>query len=144
MENKYDVGNGELLAVKLDLEEWTHWLEGAEFPFVVWTDHKNLAYNQTFNFSITNRPGSQNVKPDALSRQYASEDSPSNPDTILPSACVVGALTLEAESEVREAQHDDPDPGTGSPNRLYIPNSVCSQILQWGNASQISYHPGIG
>ena len=36
----------ELLAIKLALEEWRHWLEGAEHPFVVWTDHKNLLYIQ--------------------------------------------------------------------------------------------------
>lgn len=37
----------ELLAVKLAPEEWRNWLEGAEQPFMVWTDHKNLAYIQT-------------------------------------------------------------------------------------------------
>ncbi len=40
----YDIGNRELLAVKLALEEWRHWLEGAKQPFLVWTDHKNLEY----------------------------------------------------------------------------------------------------
>lgn len=45
-ENNYDVGNGELLTVKMALEEWWHMLEGAEQPFVVWTDHKNLSYIQ--------------------------------------------------------------------------------------------------
>ena len=48
-ERNYDVGNRELLAVVLALEEWRHWLEGAEIPFVVWTDHKNLAYLQQAN-----------------------------------------------------------------------------------------------
>jgi hypothetical protein len=43
-ERNYDVGNRELLTVKLALEEWRHWLEGAELPFIVWTDHKNLSY----------------------------------------------------------------------------------------------------
>jgi hypothetical protein len=43
-ERNYDVGNRELLAVKMALEEWRHWLEGAEHPFLVWTDHKNLEY----------------------------------------------------------------------------------------------------
>lgn len=38
------VGIRELLAVKLALEEWRHWLEGSEIPFIVWTDHNNLAY----------------------------------------------------------------------------------------------------
>uniref|UniRef100_A0A8D0AE73 Chromo domain-containing protein n=1 Tax=Sander lucioperca TaxID=283035 RepID=A0A8D0AE73_SANLU len=87
-ERHYDVGNRELLAVKLALEEWRHWLDGAEQPFVVWTDHKNLAFIQSakrlnsrqarwaiffsrFNFTLTYRPGSRNVKPDALSRQFS-------------------------------------------------------------------------
>lgn len=29
----YQVGDRELLAVKLALEEWRHWLEGAKHPF---------------------------------------------------------------------------------------------------------------
>lgn len=43
-ERNYDVGNQELLAVVLALQEWRHWLEGTNQPFIVWTDHKNLAY----------------------------------------------------------------------------------------------------
>ncbi len=43
-ERNYDIGNRELLAVKLALEEWRHWLEGSGVPFIVWTDHKNLEY----------------------------------------------------------------------------------------------------
>lgn len=43
-EQNYDVGNHELLAIRLALGEWRHWLEGAKLPFVVWTDHRNLEY----------------------------------------------------------------------------------------------------
>ena len=43
----FDIGNRELLAVKLVLEEWRHRLEGSVTPFIVWTDHKNLSYIQT-------------------------------------------------------------------------------------------------
>ncbi|KAI3369659.1 hypothetical protein L3Q82_024505 [Scortum barcoo] len=44
-ERNYDVGNKELLvAINVALKEWRHWLEGAEQPFIVWTDHKNLEY----------------------------------------------------------------------------------------------------
>ncbi len=43
-ERNYDIGNRELLAIKLALEEWRHWLEGAKHPFTVLTDHKNLQY----------------------------------------------------------------------------------------------------
>lgn len=49
----YDVGDKELLAIKLSLEEWHHWLERAEHPFLLWTDHKNLTYLKSakrFNF----------------------------------------------------------------------------------------------
>ncbi len=43
-ERNYDIGNRELIAIKLALEEWRHWLEGAKRPFTVLTDHKNLQY----------------------------------------------------------------------------------------------------
>lgn len=43
-ERNYNVGNRELLAVVLALQEWRHWLEGAAHPFIVWTNHKNQAY----------------------------------------------------------------------------------------------------
>uniref|UniRef100_A0AAQ4P314 Reverse transcriptase/retrotransposon-derived protein RNase H-like domain-containing protein n=1 Tax=Gasterosteus aculeatus aculeatus TaxID=481459 RepID=A0AAQ4P314_GASAC len=33
-ERNYDVGDRELLAVKAALEEWRHWLEGAQHPFL--------------------------------------------------------------------------------------------------------------
>ncbi len=40
-ERNYDIGNRELLAVKLALEEWRHWLEGSG---VVLDVLKNLEY----------------------------------------------------------------------------------------------------
>lgn len=43
----YDMGNWELFTVKLVLEEWRNWLEGAELPFIVWTDHRNLEFIRT-------------------------------------------------------------------------------------------------
>ena len=43
-ERNYNVGNRELLAVHAALVEWRHWLEGAQHPVLIWTDHKNLTY----------------------------------------------------------------------------------------------------
>ncbi len=43
-ERNYDIGSRELLTIKLVLEEWRHWLKGAQHPFTVITDHKNLEY----------------------------------------------------------------------------------------------------
>ncbi len=41
-EQNYDICNRELLAIKLGLEEWWHWLEGNIHPFSIITYHKNL------------------------------------------------------------------------------------------------------
>ena len=109
-ERNYEVGNRELLAVKLALEEWRHWLEGAKLPFIVWTDHKNLEYIRKanrlnsrqarwalffnrFSFSLSYRPGSRNVKPDVLSRLFDPDPEAKEPETILPLTRVVGAVT---------------------------------------------------
>ncbi|KAK2908400.1 hypothetical protein Q8A73_009473 [Channa argus] len=158
-ERNYSVGDRELLAIKLALEEWRHWLEGVPQPFIIWTDHKNLAHLRTakrlnsrqarwslffdhFNFSLTYRPGSKNIKPDALSRIHAPETSPHDPEPILHPSCVLGALTWEIERTVRTAQQQEPDPGTGPPGLLFVPSRVRSQVLQWAHCSKFSCHPG--
>jgi len=103
-ERNYDIGNWKLLAVKLALKEWRHCLEGAEQPFVVWTDHKNLEYIHSakrltsrqarwalffnrLNFLLSYRPDSKNIKPDVLFRQFQPESSPLHPEGILPPEC---------------------------------------------------------
>lgn len=99
-EKNYDVGDRELLAIKLALEEWRYLLEGAGHPIIIYTDHKNLEYLRTakrlrprqarwalffcrFVFHLTFRPGSKNCKADALSRMYREEHPANEPDTIL-------------------------------------------------------------
>ena len=159
-EINYDIGNRELLAVKMALEEWRHWLEGATEPFLVWTDHKNLEYIRTakrlnsrqarwslfftrFKFSLSYRPGSRNIKPDALSRQFQKEDgSAERPAPILPSPCVIGTLTWDIEERVRAATEGQPGPSACPPNRLYVPEALRSEVLQWVHASKFTCHPG--
>ncbi|KAK1784660.1 hypothetical protein P4O66_003343 [Electrophorus voltai] len=46
-EQNYDIGDQELLSMKLAVKEWRHWLEGAQQTFTMYTDHKNLEYLQT-------------------------------------------------------------------------------------------------
>lgn len=45
-ERNYEVGDRELLAIKLALEEWRHLFERAHHLFLVLTDHRNLEYLQ--------------------------------------------------------------------------------------------------
>ena len=160
-ERNYDVGNRELLAVHAALEEWRHWLEGAQHPILIWTDHKNLVYIRNakrlgprqarwallfsrFNFTLTFRPGSKNVRADALSRLFPTETQPQDSDqhTILPPARIIGVVTWGLESAVRAAQRAQPDPGGGPRNCLFVPASVRSRVLQWGHSSRLACHPG--
>jgi len=86
VERNYEIHDKEMLAIIRALEEWRHFLEGAEHPFEVWTDHKNLEYFRSakklnrrqarwslylarFDFALHHRPGKTMGKSDALSRR---------------------------------------------------------------------------
>ena len=47
VEQNYKIHDKEMLAIIRALEEWRHFLEGAEHQFEIWTDHKNLEYFMT-------------------------------------------------------------------------------------------------
>ena len=68
------------------LESWRHLLEGAQFQFEIWTDHKNLEYFMKaqelnrrqaqwalylslFDFTLKHVPGTRMGKADGLSRR---------------------------------------------------------------------------
>ena len=84
-EINYDIHDKELLAIVDAFKHWRRYCEGAENQIQVFTDHHNLEYFTTtkvlngrqarwaeqlagINFRIYYRPGTQNDKPDALSR----------------------------------------------------------------------------
>ncbi len=153
------VGDRELLAVKLALEEWRHWPEGAKHQFQVLTDHKNLEYIQQakrlnprqacwslffnrFQFILSFCPGTKNLKPDALSRVYANSNQEDLITPIITSSKVVSPVQWELENTIRQAQVQEPDPGGGPTNCLFVPKSVRSQVLQWGHSSRLTCHPG--
>ncbi|KAI2661149.1 Transposon Tf2-6 polyprotein [Labeo rohita] len=158
-ERNYVIGNKELLAIKLVLEEWRHWLEGAGVPFLVWTDHKNLEYTRSakrlnsrqarwdlffgrFNFNISFRPGSKNGKPDALSWLFEAETDSTSLTPIVPPSQVVAAVTWEVESRVREALGGVPIPAGCPEGLLFVPRPVRTSVLQWGHSSKLTCHPG--
>ena len=85
-ERNYEIHDKELLAIIRALDEWRHYLEGAEHKLDIVSDHKNLLYFSDarrltrrqarwslflsrFDFAIRHRPGSLGGKPDALSRR---------------------------------------------------------------------------
>jgi len=75
-----------MLAIIRALQEWRHFIEGAEHQCKIWTDHKNLEYFTTakqlnrrqarwslylscFDFALHHKPGRSMGKPDALSHR---------------------------------------------------------------------------
>lgn len=139
--------------MKLALEEWWHLLEGAEHPVVIWIDHKNLMYLHSakrvnahqahlysFNVSISYRPVSRNIKPDALSLQFAYSTEPEEAPSILPANCKVGAVMWEVEEEINWILEMEPDPGTGPDNSFQLQLTLRS----WIHKAKFACHPGRG
>ncbi len=156
-ERNYDIGNRELLAIKLALEEWRHWLEGATHPFLVLTDHKNLEYLQDakrlnprqarwalfftrFNFKISYRPGPRNVKADALSRIHATEETLEEPEGILPADIITSPIVWTSPPVVSTTPPANP-PGC-PPNHQYVPRTQRTPLIHSSHTSLGTGHPG--
>lgn len=158
-ERNYGIGDRELLAIKLALEEWRHWLEGAQFPFMVITDHKNLQYLQhakrlnarqarwslffaRFNFQITYQPGHKNTKADALSRMYSPEPTVDVPDPVLPPSVFLAPILWRVDEEIQAATLEEPAPPRLPPGLTYVPSSQRLPLLDSTHTSLGSGHPG--
>jgi len=85
-EQNYEIHDKEMLAIVRGLEAWRHLLEGAQFKFEIWMDHKNLEYFMKaqklnrrqarwalylsqFDFILKHVAGSKMEKADGLSRR---------------------------------------------------------------------------
>ncbi len=161
-ERNYDVGNCELLAMKLALEEWLHWLEGATHPFLVLTDHKNLEYLGSakrlnprqarwslfftrFRFTVTYRPGTKNIKADTLSRQTEEEETvqPNSSDNIIPGKLLLAPVQWDIMTEIKHLNLQNPPPSECPANLTYLPESLRPRLLSQVHTTLSSGHPGI-
>lgn len=151
------MGNRELLAVKLALEEWRHWLEGAEHPFVIYTDHKNLEYLQTvkhrnpqqahwslffarFHFTLSYCPGSKNTKAVALSHLHAIVNKAPTEENVLPSSCFVGAISWVFH-QVLACTPRQQIPTNCPPNKLFVLSHLRTQLTSSGHTELATGHP---
>lgn len=114
------IGNWELLAFKLTLEEWRHCLERAKFAFTMFADHKNLEHLKTvkslnspqaylslvynrFHFTLSHQPSSKIVKDDSLFYMYPSQNCDLEPKPILTPSCFISAITWDFNREIANA-----------------------------------------
>ena len=94
VERNYEIHDKEMLAIICALEEWRHFLKGAQHPVKIWMDHKNLEYFMTakklnhcqarWSLYLAHCPGHSIGKPDALSwRPDYGKGTSNNEDVIL-------------------------------------------------------------
>ncbi|KAI2661187.1 Transposon Tf2-9 polyprotein [Labeo rohita] len=157
---RYGVGDRELLAIKWALEEWRHWLQGGSDPFTVWTDHQNLTvirqtkqlnprqarwalFFEHFHFHLSYRPGSKNTKADAISRQHQRDTISSEPAPVLPPHIILAPLQLGLEERVRQSHSLEPPPPETPAGRLFVPDHLRREVLQWGHDSTLAGHQGV-
>jgi hypothetical protein len=132
-ELNYTVHNKELLAIVSSLMFWRSYLEGAQHPVRIITDHQPLIYFTTkrlldrqqsrwsvdlerFVYTIEHRPGRHSEKPDALSRRADHELTDADREhDIRPLLCLHAVTTADlridstAYQAVRLAQQADSD-----------------------------------
>ncbi len=113
VERNYVIHDKEMLAIIRSLQEWRHFLEGAEHQVEIWTDHKNLEYFASakqlnrrqarwslylarFDYQLHHRPGKSMGKPDALSRRADhGTGAGDNSNIVLLAPTVFAARALE-------------------------------------------------
>uniref|UniRef100_A0A8C5Q1Z6 Gypsy retrotransposon integrase-like protein 1 n=1 Tax=Leptobrachium leishanense TaxID=445787 RepID=A0A8C5Q1Z6_9ANUR len=162
-ETRYDIGDRELLAIILALKEWHHLLEGSNCPFSILTDHKNLAYLSEakrlnprqarwalfltrFDFVISYRPGSKNVKADALSRQYEPLSTQITvPVPIVPEEKILASLSTQIDSPLwtQLLLKQSPAPPSKPPDKLFVPPEEVLTILRLFHESRFAGHFGV-
>lgn len=84
------------------------------------------------------RPGSRNVKPDALSRRFFKDSFPVESAPLLPPSCLVAPFFWDIEERVKAASVDQPRPSTCPPDRLFVPALLRSEVLQWSHSSKLT------
>ncbi len=113
IERNYEIHDKEMLVIIRALQEWWHFIEGAEHQCEIWTDHKNLEYFMTakqlnwrqaqwslylsrFDFALHHKPGKSMGKPDALShRSDHGTGTNNNSDIVLLTLKLFAVCALE-------------------------------------------------
>lgn len=136
-----------------------HWLEGAQHPFTVITDHNNLQYLKEakrlnphqarwalfftrFNFSISYHPGSKNVKADVISRLNApeevSEEVSKEPESILPGEIIISPIQWSEDSIISS----NATPSGCPPGHQYVTRALHTPLIHSAHTSLSTGHQG--
>ena len=118
-ERNYQIYDRELLAIIRAFEAWRHYLDSAEQPVEVLSDHKNLTYFRSaqklnrqqarwslflsqFNYRLVHQPGKTLAQADALSRRSDHDTGAhDNEDLVmLPDELFTKAVHVELQERI--------------------------------------------
>ncbi|XDV35945.1 hypothetical protein PO909_005807 [Leuciscus waleckii] len=123
-EINYDIGNRELLAIKLALEEQTRW----------------ALFFTRFHFTIFYRPGTKNLKADALSSLHNSEEKTKDPEPILPQKIILCPIQWSIHQQLSSSSVSEPSPPGCPPGRTYVPRSFFGTFFRNSQAPPPQNH----
>ena len=128
-EQKYQVYDRELLAIKKAFETWRHLLKGSPHTIIIHCDHKNLSYYKhpqkmtarqsrwwqeisEFDIKLEHVPGSKLIQADALSRRpdHINEEEAKAkeiPQTMIPKDMVIAVLNTSWSDQITELIPND-------------------------------------
>jgi len=172
VEQNYKIHDKEMLAIICALEEWRHFLEGAQHLVKIWTDYKNLEYFMTakklsrrqarwslylarFDFRLIHHPGRSMGKPDVLSqRPDHGKGASDNEDVVLlrPELFAIRALEgVQLEGLERDIlrkicqgnqKSDQEEPVAKAARELWQASGKTVRSTEWSEDSEVLWFRG--
>ncbi|KAI2658603.1 Transposon Tf2-8 polyprotein [Labeo rohita] len=96
-----------------------------------------------FNFHLSYWPGSKNAKADAISRQHQRDTTTSEPVPVLPPHIILAPLQWGLEERVHQSHSQEPPPPETPTGRLFVPDHLRKEVLQWGHDYTLAGHQGV-
>ncbi|KAI5615887.1 hypothetical protein C0J50_8736 [Silurus asotus] len=137
-EQNYDIGNLELLAIKLALENLQYLREARKLNP---RQARWALFFTRFRFHITYRAGAVNGKADVLSRMYGPE-KPSDPEPIIPPALILGPIVWDFDQEIRNASRHEVTPAGCPEGCVFVPSSCRQGLIRSVHEGPGTGHPG--
>lgn len=160
-ERNYDVHDRELLAIMKTFGAWRHYLAGSPHKIDVWSDHRNLEYFRTarklnrrqarwsaelqdYDFQITHKAGTTQVRSDALSRRKDHDNgSHDNEDKVLLPDAVFVRRTTETQDireRIRQSTEYDPELAESLSILRSGNNTLRKDLVDWEERDGFLYY----
>jgi transposase InsO family protein len=128
-ERNYHVYERELLGIIRALREWRQYIQGAQFPVTIFSDHQNLQYWKqpqdlnprqarwqldlsNYDINLVHKPGVKMIQSDALSRRpdhIPAEDNDNEQITVLSPELFLNLIDTELQKKIANNPHLDFD-----------------------------------